>query len=147
MTAITKVDSPSLTIMVNRPPIASIELSSTLNRLTVTMDIEFSNTTQFYDIRDRIADILRPKPEDGVLSIERNRVTVSQCNNILNNLLELYQKFPGVNKWHEDKLTNQGFVHTVQMPVQALHTAGLLTDEQVNNITTYVRCHNENKLK
>lgn len=119
MAVVTKVELPSLTITVNKPPILSIELLHSLNRLIVTLDSEFSNTTQFFDIRDRIANIIRPpKPEIGTLCRIGNQVMVSQCSK--QELLE--------------------FVHTIQVPVQALHTAGFLTGEQVDNITTYVRC-------
>jgi hypothetical protein len=120
MTAVTKVEFPSLEIMVNQPPILSIELLHTLNRLIVTLDIEFSNTAQFFNIRKRIANIIRPlQPEIGVLCLYNNQVMVSQCSK--QELLE--------------------FVHTVQVPVQALHTAGFLTDEHVEKITNFVYCN------
>lgn len=136
MAVVTKVEPSSLKIEVHRSSISYIELPSTLTQLIVTLDIES------LEISRRIGAIIRPpKPEGGNLFLLCNKVEISPCHNIQNKLQEIYQKFPGLNGWYEEELRDQGFVHTIQAPIKALHTAGFLTDEQVDNITTYVLCH------
>ena len=142
MAVITKVEPTSLKIEVNKPPISYIELPSTLTQLTVTLSVES------LEISRLIGNIIKPpKPEGGNVYLFCNKVELSPCHNIQNELQRIYEKFPGSKGWYEEEVRDKGFVHTVQVPVKVLHAAGFLTDEQVKDITAFVHCHDENKLK
>lgn len=141
MAGITKVDPTSLKIEVNRSPISYIELPSTLEKLTVTLTIDQSlKPNQQNPATWRIMDIIHPpkqqQPHVGQLyGFYNQSVVVTECCNIQKSL----QKFEPHKDPYYEELRDQGFVHTVQVPVKALHAAGFLTDEQVKTISSFVQ--------
>ena len=132
MAAIATTVANALRVDVNRSPIAYITIPSSLECLEVTLDIEFSQTSEFREVRERIASIVQPpKPEVGILCKSYNTVEVFACRDVKAEL----QK----NRSYYDDLIEQGVEHTVQMPVQALHQAGFITADQVEKISSFVR--------
>lgn len=139
--AIAPTVANSLRVDVNRSPIAYITIPSSLECLEVTLDIEFSQTSEFREVRERVASIVRPpKPEIGILCMSKNKVEVSACRDVKAELHKCRKKFPDDSgRWYYDDLVEQDLEHTVQMPVQALHQAGFITADQVEKISSFVR--------
>jgi hypothetical protein len=134
--------SCSLKIDINRSPILAIELPRSLEKLIITLDIEFSPTSYFRELILRIASIVQPPgPEIGVMMSSHNKIKVCGCCNIQEEL-DIAEKVSGLNESYLEKFKEQGLVHTIQVPVNALRAAGFLNDEQVEKITSFVLGHN-----
>lgn len=131
-----------LRIDVNKSPIAYITISSSLDRLSITMDREFSNTGDFYQARSRVASMVKPVHADvGIVSMRDSIVEVSACKDVQAELDELHAQNPTPDRWYFHELKDQGIVHTVQVPTQALQQAEFITLEQVEKISSFVRSH------
>ncbi len=134
MAAIAPTVASSLRVDVNRSPIAYITIPSSLERLIVTLDREFSRAQDFHEVRERIASIVQPlKPEVGILCKSYNTVEVFACRDVKAEL----QK--DTSRSYYDDLIEQGVEHTVQMPVKALHQAEFINADQVQKIFSFVR--------
>jgi hypothetical protein len=142
MAAIPSAGTSPLRIDVNKSPIAYITIPSSLDRLSVIMDSEYSKTSDFYETRSRVALMVKPAHTDvGIVTMRHSIVEVCACKDVQAELDKLHEQSPTIDRWYFDDLKDQRIVHTVQVPVQALHQEGFITSEQVERISSFVRSH------
>ena len=128
-------------VILNRDPIASIQISDDLGEISIILNIPAVATPAFFSTRNRIQDILRFPDEYPGMNMftmcHGNKITIEAATDLEAKIARERREYSSSVCKAYIKLMEQGFVSGTQYQVQQLYLAGFLDLQQLADITHF----------